>query len=58
MSEIKKAPDDPPNWRDKDGNLYLRRCHECGAENYALNVSSGICTWCGWREEKKEPEAR
>lgn len=32
----------------KDKHLGLLRCPECGKENYALNVSSGICAWCGW----------
>ena len=28
--------------------LYLTRCPKCGLENYALNVASGICSWCGY----------
>lgn len=28
--------------------LLLIRCPKCGKENYALNVLSGICTWCGY----------
>ena len=31
-----------------NGRLYLTRCPKCGLENYALNVSSGFCTWCGY----------
>lgn len=46
--------DRPPNFRSDDGRLYLVRCFACtperGKENYALNVSSGVCTWCGWTE--------
>lgn len=26
----------------------LIRCPECGLENYAPNVASGVCTWCGF----------
>ena len=26
----------------------LIRCPKCHKENYALNVASGICTWCGF----------
>jgi len=26
----------------------LQRCLECDSENYALNVSSGICYKCGF----------
>ena len=28
--------------------LLLIRCPECGKENYALNVASGACIWCGY----------
>jgi len=28
--------------------LLLLRCPICGKENYALNVITGICTWCGY----------
>lgn len=31
-----------------NGKIYLQRCPKCGLENYALNVPSGICTWCGY----------
>jgi len=31
----------------KDGKLYLKRCFDCGRENYAMAVPSGICAWCG-----------
>lgn len=33
----------------KDGTgIYLVRCPKCNMENYAPNVASGICTWCGY----------
>ena len=37
------------------GKWYLIRCPECGRENYATNVPTGICTWCGYdaNEDKK-----
>lgn len=28
--------------------LLLLRCPKCRAENYAINVARGICTWCGY----------
>ena len=31
----------------EDGTILLIRCPKCGKENYAPNVISGICTWCG-----------
>jgi hypothetical protein len=34
--------------------LYLTRCPKCLLENYALNVSSGICSWCGYDGNKDE----
>jgi hypothetical protein len=44
-----------PNFRDDEGKLFLVRCFVCdkkhGEENYAMAVSSGICAWCGWKDE-------
>jgi len=34
----------------------LIRCPKCKRENYALNVASGICTWCGYDVNKKEKQ--
>ncbi len=36
-------------------HLLLIRCPECGKENYALNVITGICTWCGY-DAKTDPK--
>lgn len=48
--------DRPPNFRSDDGRLYLVRCFECapehGRENWAMNVASGTCAWCGWQDGK------
>lgn len=33
---------------EKDGKVYLVRCEKCDMENYAPNVASGFCTWCGY----------
>ena len=41
------------NFVGKDGKIYLVRCPKCGRENYAPNVSSGICTWCGFDANKE-----
>jgi hypothetical protein len=30
-----------------NGQVYLFKCPECRRENCAINVSTGICTWCG-----------
>lgn len=32
----------------------LVRCPDCHKENYALNVLSGICSWCGFDINRKE----
>jgi ribosomal protein L37E len=42
--------------------IYLIRCpkEDCGSENYALNVSSGICSTCGFdvsKDAEKETES-
>lgn len=38
--------------------ILLIRCPECGRENYAPAVASGVCVWCGFKGrvllEKKE----
>ncbi len=26
----------------------LMRCPECGRENYAMSVPTGVCSWCGF----------
>jgi ribosomal protein L37E len=39
-------------WAEESKKLYMERCPKCGRENYALNVSSGICTWCSWDANK------
>jgi ribosomal protein L37E len=41
---------------EEDGKTYLVRCPECKQENYAMNVSTGICTWCGYDANEKLPE--
>jgi ribosomal protein L37E len=35
-------------WTRDNTSIYLVRCPECKMENYAMNVSSGMCTWCGY----------
>ena len=43
-----------PNFRSKEGNLFLVRCFNCdhknGRENWGPAVASGRCAWCGWEE--------
>jgi len=49
MREIKE-----PNFI-ADGKVYLVRCPECGLENWAMAVASGVCCWCGYdANEEKE----
>ncbi len=31
-----------------DGRILLIVCPKCQRENYAPNVNSGVCTWCGY----------
>lgn len=38
---------------DRDGNSLLIICPKCQRENYALNVYSAICTWCGLKCENQ-----
>lgn len=47
--------DFPANFKLKDSDKHaLVRCPKCHAENYALNVLSGICTWCRFDINAKE----
>lgn len=41
----------------KEGKIAMVRCFECGRENYAMNVLSGRCTWCGYNANKALSEA-
>ncbi len=36
-------------FKSDDGRIFLVRCPECEEENYAMNVASGVCTWCGYK---------
>lgn len=38
-----------------DNQLWMHRCPKCHRENYIFNVSSGICTWCGYNANKDYP---
>lgn len=40
--------------KKEDIKLALVRCPECHQENYAMNVISGICTWCGYDANAKD----
>lgn len=46
MSNIELTIISSPNFCDEKGRAFLVRCPECDSENYAMNVASGICTWC------------
>jgi hypothetical protein len=37
-----------------DQTIALERCPICGRENYAMNVSSGQCTWCEFNTNQVE----
>lgn len=58
MIEKDKVNDRPPNFRGKNGELYLVRCFVCGGEhgkeNWAPAVAAGECAWCHWREDERE----
>lgn len=34
---------------EENGRIYLVICPECGRENYAHSVASGVCAWCGMK---------
>lgn len=41
-------------FKKQDGTWAMTRCPKCQRENYALNVLSGICTWCGHDANMKD----
>lgn len=56
--KVKVNQDQSPNFRGKDGSLFLVRCFACGdsygRENWAMAVARGTCAFCGWRESGKK----
>lgn len=40
-------------WICREGTVCMERCADCGRENYALMVLSGMCAWCGFDANKK-----
>lgn len=40
------------------GVTYLARCPECGTENYAMNVCTGICYRCRYDANNKVNNAQ
>ena len=47
MSERKLLAQSVEYYPDTDTCLLIR-CPKCGRENWAPNVATGICTWCGF----------
>lgn len=35
-------------------NIAMERCPKCRKENYAANVITGQCTWCGYKATEKD----
>jgi len=48
MNKIVKHLAKGVEYYPENNTILLIRCPKCGKENYALNVASGICTWCGF----------
>lgn len=54
MSDVRKGKG---NGFVADGKIFLRRCFECGRENWAPAVASGCCAWCGFDANKDKGQA-
>ena len=56
MLKKKTIQDRHPNFRNKEGKLFLVRCFKCepsrGTENWAPAVAAGYCAWCGYEDER------
>jgi ribosomal protein L37E len=58
MKKSKKMMTKNNSFEDEHGKICLVRCPKCKRENYAHNVMSGVCTWCGFdANEKKEEQS-
>ena len=59
-STKKTINDQRPNFRDERNQLYLILCFACepvhGTENWAMAVSSGVCSTCGWKDQKAQEQ--
>ncbi len=55
LKELKEKGGNGFACKDEKG-LALTRCPECHKENYAMNVLTGICTWCGFDVNAEEPK--
>lgn len=40
------------------GRVCMVRCFECGKENYASSVATGICAWCGYSPNKDQDKPK
>ena len=58
VTRVKTINDRHPNFRGKDGTLFLVRCFACGGgygtENWAMAVAGGYCAFCGWTEKEEK----
>jgi ribosomal protein L37E len=50
--------DNNGNFYDEKGNYYMVRCPECGRENYAPSVASGVCAWCSYNGNTKNMQKK
>lgn len=41
----------------RDCSIRLQKCPKCDRSNYAMAVTSGICSWCGFDVNKAERES-
>ena len=50
----KDMPGGGSRGRDKDAEMLMVYCPECGRENWSMWVALNKCAWCGYeRKEKK-----
>lgn len=50
---MKHINDRHPNFYDNE-EFFLVKCFNCGLENYAPNIASGTCSFCGWSEKDQQ----
>lgn len=53
LKELKEKGGNGFVMKDDNNKIALTRCPECHRENYAMNVLTGCCTWCGFDVNKE-----
>jgi hypothetical protein len=54
LKQLKEKGGNGFTMKEDHNKLALTKCPECHRENYAMNVLTGCCTWCGFDVNAEE----